>query len=75
MSWNPLQATGKLFFHRTHNRHSISLADSQNSFLVYAVKPLNDKGFAKSWAAEAFCYTWPTPQGPEARFSPKKGPG
>lgn len=75
MSWNLLQTTGKLFYHRIHNRHLVSLPDRQFSSLVYAVKPLNDKGFEQSWAEEAFCYTWPTPQGPEARFSPKKGPG
>ena len=57
MSWNLLQATGKLFFQRTHNCHSVSLADSQNSFLVYAVKPLHDKGFAQPWVGESFCHT------------------
>jgi hypothetical protein len=75
MNWNLVETTGKLFFHRTHNRHSIPLADGRNLFIVYVLKLLNDKGFTRSWAREAFCYTWPTPKGQQARFSPMKGPG
>lgn len=75
MNRNLFQTAGKLFFDQTHNRHAVPLADCQNSVLVYAVKPLNDKGFTPSWAQETFCYTWHALKGLKARVSPKKGPG
>ena len=54
--------------------HHFSLADGQNTLLVYAVKPLNDKAFNLSWPQGTFCYTWHTLRPRGGQIREERGP-
>ena len=69
MNRNLFKAVGKFPFYRTRHSHVPPPTDAQTSILVYAVKPLNDKGFRRKPGCGTFCYTSHALQGPEARIS------
>lgn len=75
MNLNQAKTTEKLPLHRIQRSHPDALTEGQNFAQFYSWKPLTDKGLAKSWAPQTFCYTWRTSQGPDARLFRKKGPG
>src|SRR3990172_5252449 len=61
---NLLKTTEKLPVDCAQSSHSTPLISGQCSCLVYAWKPLNDKGSPRTGAARTFCYTWHTPRRP-----------
>lgn len=74
MHRNCPEPTNKLPMVRPTRRHRFPRAGGQKSLPVYAVKPLNDKGFNPTWAQSTFCYTWHTLRPGGGRIREKRGP-
>lgn len=74
MHWNGLEPTNELPMVKPSRSHHFSVADGQNTLLVYAVKLLNDKDFNLAWPQGTFCYTWHTLWPGGGRIREEKGP-
>ncbi len=74
MHRNALEPMNELSMVSPAQHHHFSLGDGRDSFLVYAVKLLNDKAFNLSWPQGTFCYTCHTLRPGGGQIREKKGP-